>query len=611
MCGIAGFTGKDKAVPYLIDCLERLEYRGYDSAGIALCGKEAFDVIKRSGKLAELKKAVYPEVKWESRCGIGHTRWATHGSPTEKNAHPHISDKGKFAIVHNGIIENYIELKSELLAEGVRFSSETDSEVIAQLLEKYYVEDFSDAVKKTLCRLEGAFAVAVLCKDYPGRIFCARKGSPLVLCFNDKGGFVSSDVTSLVGYSKEIYRLDDGECAFISADGAEFFDFSMGKIAKEPEKLNISAEDAQKQGYEHFMLKEIFEQEQTAARTVSKHIRGDKIIFESAETLFDDTARIKRIVYVGCGSAYHVCLSAKYVTESLAGICCSAEIASEWRYSASPVDSDTLCVFISQSGETADTLAALQKAKKSGARTLGIVNVPSSSLAVKSGFVIYTAAGTEIAVATTKAYTAQLITVYLLALKLAKTRNSIKDSDFKRLLDFIKGVPEQIAEMLSVASEQAQELAQELYNGSQIYFIGRNTDYAAALEAALKLKEVSYIPCEAYPSGELKHGTISLIEKGTFVAALMGNNDVITKTMSNVKEVKSRGARVIAVGCKALMPEDVFTKEDRILSVPFSESVFSALYEGIALQLLAYYVAKKRKCDIDMPRNLAKSVTVE
>ncbi len=611
MCGIAGFTGKDKAVPYLIGCLEKLEYRGYDSSGIALCAENKIDVIKRSGKLSELKKAVLSEEKSDAGCGIGHTRWATHGEPTERNAHPHLSENGVFAIVHNGIIENYNELKVELIKEGVCFVSDTDSEVIAQLLEKNYNGDFLDSAVRTLCRLEGAFAVAVLCRDYPGKIFCARKGSPLILCCNEKGSFISSDVTSVAGLCKDIYRLADGECALADGDTAEFYDFSMNKIEKSTERLDIGENDARKQGYEHFMLKEIYEQEQTAARTVTKHIRDGEVYFEGLESLFDSVTDISRIVFVGCGSAYHVCLSAKYTTEMLARISCSAEIASEWRYSDSPVDGRCLCVFISQSGETADTLAALEKAKKAGAKTLAIVNVPSSSLAVKSEYVIYTAAGAEIAVATTKAYTAQLLTVYLLAVKAAKEKKCIASDDYTRLISFLESTPDGIAETVSAVSAEAQTLAEELFKQEHIYFIGRNTDYPAALEAALKLKEVSYIPCEAYPAGELKHGTISLVEKGTVVAALIGNTEVMTKTVSNVKEVKARGARVIAVGCKDNILRDAFTSEDRFLGVCYSESVFSALYEGIAMQLLAYYVAKNRGCDIDMPRNLAKSVTVE
>lgn len=607
MCGIAGFTGRDRAVPYLIDCLERLEYRGYDSSGIALCRNNDIDVIKRSGKLSELKKAVLCIENCDCYCGIGHTRWATHGSPTENNAHPHLSQSGTFAIVHNGIIENYAQLKGELENDGVSFISDTDSEVIAQLLEKNYDGSFSEAARKTLFRLDGAFAFAAVCKDFPGKIFCAKKGSPLVLCRNEMGVFISSDVTSVVSYTDSIYRLEDGECAFITADSIEFFDFYMREIEKSSEKLTVSADDAKKQGYEHFMLKEIFEQEQTVNKTVLKHVRGDDICFEGADLLFENADSIKRIVFIGCGSAYHVCLSAKYVTESLAGICCSAEVASEWRYSASPVDSGTLCVFISQSGETADTLAALEKAKNSGAITLSIVNVPSSSLAVKSEFVIYTAAGAEIAVATTKAYTAQLITVYLIALKFA----GIKGKPYKKMLGFIKSSSGGIAEIFSGLLTKIQNTAQEIYKSKQIYFIGRNTDYPAALEGALKLKEVSYIPCEAYPAGELKHGTISLIEKGTVVVALAGNSDVLVKILSNVKEVKARGARIIAVGSIKDISGDLFSAEDRVIAVPFSESVFSALYEGVVLQLLAYYVAKNRGCDIDMPRNLAKSVTVE
>lgn len=610
MCGIVGFAGRERAVPYLIDCLGKLEYRGYDSAGIALSGEKEIELTKRKGNLSVLESVLMSKRKSESCCGIGHTRWATHGEPSEKNAHPHLSSKGAFAVVHNGIIENYAEIKSELVSQGCEFKSDTDTEVIAQLLEKNYEGDFLSAVKKTLSRLEGSYAVAVLCRDMPGKIFCCRWGSPIVLAHTEKGSFISSDVTSLLKYTDKIYKLDGGECALVDCDGIEFFDSELKKITKPAEKITWNVEDAEKKGYEHFMLKEIFEQSETAEKTLQEFVKGEEISFPDLCITAKELFKIKRLVFIGCGSAYHVCLTGKYVAERLTEIYSSAEIASEWRYSDSPVGEDCLCVFVSQSGETADTLAALRKAKASGARVVGIVNVVGSSVASESDGVLYTRAGPEIAVATTKAYTAQLFCVYLLSIKIAELTGKITKEEKRSLLSELTGIKDELPSLLKELNKKCKDLAGEFFTSEQLYFIGRNTDYAAAKEGALKLKEISYIPCEAYAAGELKHGTISLIEKGTAVVALMGNGEVYPKTFSNVREVKSRGARVIALGEKKSLEENS-AFFDEMIGLPHCNGLFSAVYQGVALQLFSYYIAKNKGCDIDKPRNLAKSVTVE
>ncbi len=610
MCGIVGFTGKERAVPYLTDCLGRLEYRGYDSAGIALSGEREIEVTKRKGSLSVLTSVLMSKKQSDSRCGIGHTRWATHGEPSGRNAHPHLSGKGTFAVVHNGIIENYAELKGELISQGCEFKSDTDTEVIAQLLEQNYEDDFLSAVKKTLSRLEGSYAIAVLCRDFPGKIFCCRWGSPIVLAHTEKGSFISSDVTSLLKYTDEIYKLGGGECALVDAQGIEFFDGEFKAIKKQAEKITWNVEDAEKKGYEHFMLKEIFEQGETAEKTLQELVRDGEISFNDFRNSREDILKIKRIIFIGCGSAYHVCLTGKYVTENLTGIYCSAEIASEWRYGDSPVDGACLCIAVSQSGETADTLAALRKAKAAGARTVSIVNVVGSSVASESNGVLYTRAGPEIAVATTKAYTAQLFCVYLLAIKIAQLTGKITKEKKGELIGELYSIKDRLPSLLKELDIRCKRLAVDFFTSEQLYFIGRNTDYSAACEGALKLKEISYISCEAYAAGELKHGTISLIEKGTGVVALMANGEVFPKTFSNVREVKSRGARVIALGDEESLREgSAFF--DETITLPGCNGLFSAVYQGVALQLFAYYVARNRGCDIDKPRNLAKSVTVE
>lgn len=607
MCGIVGYSGKNRAVPYLLDGLSRLEYRGYDSAGIALFEERGIEVTKCKGRLSALEGRLREKRESEASCGIGHTRWATHGVPDEKNAHPHLSQRGLFAVVHNGIIENYEKIKANLMSEGYNFKSETDTEVIAQLLEKNYGGELLSAVKRTLMQLEGSFALAIMCRDYPESIFCTRRGSPLVAAKADEGCFISSDANTLLRYTDEVYRLEDNESLLVSGDKISFFDKAMKEAEKSPDRLLYHPCDAEKGEYEHFMLKEIYEQGETAEKTVGGCINKNEITLDGLEGLFGKIEKISRVIFVGCGSAYHVCLSAKHITEELCKIYSSAEIASEWRYGFSPLSEDCLAVFISQSGETADTLAALRKAKASGAVTLCVVNVPLSSLEAESDFVIRTKAGPEIAVATTKAYTAQLLTVYLFALKLAFIRKSIKYEKYTALLGEIKTFPEGIRTLFKEIPSVTKALAERLFLKKRMYFLGRGTDFAAALEGALKLKEISYIPCEAYAAGELKHGTISLIEKGSVVIALASDRRLFSKTSSNLKEVKARGAEVVVFCCRDEKTDTDFTT----IRLPFVSGCFSALYEGIALQLFAYFVAKKLGCDIDKPRNLAKSVTVE
>lgn len=608
MCGIAGFTGNERAVPYLLDCLGKLEYRGYDSAGLALTDEDKIEVTRCAGKLSVLTSVMMSKKQSKSCCGIGHTRWATHGKPDEKNAHPHLSYKKNFAVVHNGIIENYAEIKQELIKDGITFHSETDTEVIAHLFEKNYNGDFLQAARKTLPLLRGSYAIAVLCKDYPDSIFCSRWGSPIVIGRNKNGSFISSDVMSLLNYTNEIYKLEGGESALVSKDKIEFFDSNIKPTEKKTERIILNADSADKKGFPHFMLKEIYEQEETVRNTLNEYVRNGNVLFPDFERCESKIKHIERIIFVGCGSAFHVGLSGKYVFEALTGIHTTAETASEWRYSDSVIDKNCLAVFISQSGETADTLAALKKAREKGAHTLSIVNVAGSSLANESESVIYTKAGPEIAVATTKAYTAQLVTIYLLAIKTGLIKGKLDKNSTGLLLHELMRMPKKIAAMLDYLPNVTEKLAEEFFTSNHMYFIGRNTDFSAACEGALKLKEVSYIPCEAYAAGELKHGTISLIEKGTPVIAIMGNRRIIPKTLSNIKEVRARGATVIAVADKK---STCGLDCDRIIPIPETEEYFTSLYSGIALQLLAYHIAKRRGCDIDKPRNLAKSVTVE
>ena len=609
MCGIVGYIGKDFAVPYLIEGLSKLEYRGYDSAGIAVIENGKINVTKKSGRLSVLKNELEKKEPSKATIGIGHTRWATHGAPTDENAHPHLSENKVFAVVHNGIIENFGELKEKLFSSGVRFSSQTDTEVIAALLEKNYDGNFLSAVTKTIKELDGAYALAILCKDFPESIILVRKSSPLVLGKSKGGIFAASDVTAVLKHTADVFKLSDGEIALIEGRKLSFYTFDETPIEKKSEHISWTAKDAQKDGYAHFMLKEIFEQPDVFLKTVRPHIKNKNVVFENFALSKKDICSVDRIIITACGSAYHAGIIGKYVLEKTTRIPTEVDIASEFRYRDPILNKNTLVIIISQSGETADTLAALRLAKEKGARVLSIVNVVGSTIANESESVVYTAAGPEIAVATTKAFSAQVAVLYLLSAMIAHEKGLFSNERLGVYIDELLSVSQKIEETVKNTEEQAKEIGKEFSLLEHSYFIGRGLDFAAATEGSLKLKEISYIHSEAYAAGELKHGTISLIEPGTAVVALACEDALFSKTMSNIKEVKSRGAKVLVVttekhknDCKDL---------DFVVTVPEVYPFFSASIEVVFLQLLSYYTALFRGCDIDKPRNLAKSVTVE
>ena len=610
MCGIIGYIGENNAVPYLTDGLKKLEYRGYDSAGIALIEPSGIDVIKTKGRLADLIRIISSHQPSAATVGIGHTRWATHGEPNDINSHPHVSRNGLFAVVHNGIIENYADLRKSLEKDGFVFVSQTDTEAVAHLLEKNYNGDPLEAVAKTTGMLEGAYALAILCVDFPDRIFCTRKASPLVFGQSSEGNFVASDMTAILKYTNEIYKLKSREIAVLEKDKISFYDENAISIIKQSEHISWSVEDAEKDGYEHFMFKEIMQQPQALRDTIHPRIKaGREIVFDGIKLSESMIRQCKKIYIAACGSAYHVGLVGKYVIEKLTRIPTETDIASEFRYREPIIDENTVVIIISQSGETADTLAALRTAKEKGAHVISIVNVVGSSIASESDDVLYTWAGPEIAVATTKAYSTQLAVLYLLAAYIANKNGKISDEYLMAFIEKIEALPSQLEVVLENCDGQAKELAKLFESLEHAYFIGRNIDYAAAMEASLKMKEISYIHSEAYAAGELKHGTISLIEKGTLVVALMANDEVFAKTLSNIKEVKARGARVLIVTTKK--HENEVSDMDFGFILPDIDPLLAASTQVIPMQLLSYYTSKLRGCDIDKPRNLAKSVTVE
>ncbi len=607
MCGIIGYVGENNAVPYLLKGLKKLEYRGYDSSGIALLKAGEIFLLKRQGKISELEKAVSPELF--SFCGIGHTRWATHGEPSAKNAHPHLSRRGIFAVVHNGIIENARQIKQELTQEGYRFISDTDTEVICHLLEKNYNGNPMKCICETVKSLEGSYALAIIHKDCPKTIFCAKKDSPLLISKSSEGSFVFSDCTAVSEYCDSYFSLGDYEFAEITKNSLNFFDSDCNLIEKPQKKIATKTTDSEKNGFPHYMLKEIYEQPLAFKNTVEAYCTGEDISFPLAKLSAEQVQSIDRIHVIGCGSAYHAGVYGKYIIEKLTGICTTAEIASEFRYGSVPLGEKSLVIIISQSGETADSLAALSLAQNKGAKTLCIVNVQGSTMAEKADMLIYTKAGTEVAVATTKAYLCQVGVMYLLGLYLAEKQGNIKGGEYRKSLKEICNLYENIESELR-SNEELSEAAEILQSAGHIYFVGRHTDYALALEGSLKMKEISYIHCEAYPAGELKHGTISLIEKGTPVVAICLREDVFHKTLSAVKEVKARGAHVIALTKEDFRKD--FDESDMILTVkaPCSD-VLSPIQGAVPLQLLSYHTAIRRGCEVDKPRNLAKSVTVE
>lgn len=606
MCGIVGFTGSQAAAPLLLDGLRKLEYRGYDSAGIAVQKDGELHMIKATGHIDALAEKTQNGTLLPGFSGIGHTRWATHGAPTDTNAHPHMSADGKFAIVHNGIIENYAALRDELQRKGFVFRSETDTEVIVHLLDMYYTGDLRAAVLHTAARLEGSYALGVLCADRPGTICAVKMASPLILGVGVGENFFASDVTALVSHTKNVIYLEDGEFAEITPDSVSIFDSTGAPVHHSVSRIVWDIEAAEKGGYEHFMLKEIMEEPEALRRAILPRIKDGEVVFDGLQL---DISRYDSIKIIACGSSYHVGMVGKYNLEKLVRIPVEVVLASEFRYCDPIIDSRTLVVVISQSGETLDTMAALREAKSLGARILSIVNVVGSSIARESDDVLYTWAGPEIAVATTKAYSTQMAVLDLLAIYLAGQRKTITAEDMRRLTSAIAALPAQVEQILS-NREQIQYYASQYFNHDSVFFIGRNLDYALGMEGSLKLKEISYIHSEAYASGELKHGTISLIEPGTLVVALGSYTPLFDKAMSNVIEVKARGASVLALATESHRAE-MESRVDGILTIPDTELMFLPLLGVVPLQLFAYYVALQRGCDIDKPRNLAKSVTVE
>ena len=610
MCGIVGFIGREQAAPILLEGLSRLEYRGYDSAGLAVYDREkGLQVVKAKGRLQVLRNLTDGGAKVPGTMGLGHTRWATHGAPNDENAHPQVSQSGRIAVVHNGIIENYGELKSFLEAKGVVFTSETDTEVVAQLLEFYYAGDLLDAVFKVLHRIEGAYALGIVCADEPDKLIAVRKDSPLILGYGEGFQMLASDVTAVIQYTREVCYLDDGDVAVLTPGGVQVYDSLGQPEEKERSHVDWEISAAEKGGYEHFMFKEIMEEPKALKDTISPRIRDGKVVLDDLTITREDLEGMDRFYIIACGSSYHVGMAAKYILERLLRIPVEVTLASEFRYCRPIVSQRTLALVISQSGETIDTLAAMREAKRLGARLLSIVNVVGSTIARESDDVLYTWAGPEIAVATTKAYSTQLAVIYLLAIHFAGLLGRISPEEYRELVEQLQLLPGKAEEILK-HTEEIQYYASIYFNHDSVFFIGRNIDYAVGLEGSLKLKEISYIHSEAYAAGELKHGTISLIEDGTLVVALASWNELFDKLMSNVKEVKARGADVIGIATeshKAALAALV----DSALSIPDIHPMFLPSLEVIPMQLFAYYVALMRGCDIDKPRNLAKSVTVE
>ena len=610
MCGIVGYIGFNQASDFLLDGMAKLEYRGYDSAGIAVIGPEnVIKIQKKVGRLANLEAIVKADPN-EGTIGIGHTRWATHGRPSDMNAHPHASEDGKFAVVHNGIIENYMPLKEELIAKGYHFKSETDTEVVAHLLEDMYDGDFVSTVRRMLDRVDGAYALEIICADEPDKIICTKKENPLVIGLGKGENFVASDIPAIINYTRDTYILNDGELAIVTRDNVSVFDRAGHAIDKEVFHVSWNAEAAEKGGYEHFMLKEIHDQPKAVRDTFGTHISedGKTVIFDELNWTADDVAAFNKILIVACGTAYHAGLVTKQYIENLARIPVNVEIASEYRYSNPLTDDKTLCIVISQSGETSDTLAALKEAKRHGAKSLAITNVVGSSISREADNTVYTWAGPEISVASTKAYTTQLVAGLLFAVYLGQLNGKMDPTLGGEILCGVKSLPTLIHEIFEV-DEDMKAFAKHYGFKSDAFFLGRAIDYAVAMEGALKLKEISYIHAEAYAGGELKHGTLALIEEGVPVIALATQEDVYDKMISNIREVKAREAVVIGIGMKG--DEELSKHVDHTIYVPRANKFIAPILAVVPLQLLAYYAAITRGADVDKPRNLAKSVTVE
>ena len=609
MCGIVGYIGGDQAAPILLSGLQKLEYRGYDSAGVAVYNDGGLRVVKSKGRFSVLEGILEGGVTLPGTVGIGHTRWATHGAPSDINSHPQVSDGGKFAVVHNGIIENYLYLKNHLIRRGVEFVSETDTEVVAQMLEHYYKGDVLEAIQKVIGKVEGSYALGIICADCPEKLFAVRKDSPLIIGVGEGENYIASDVPAILSRTRDIYRLKDQEIAVLTREGVSFYDQELEPITKEIERVQWDVAAAEKGGYEHFMMKEICEQPEALRKTISPRIRDGQIVLDDITLTKEQLQDLKKVFIVACGTSYHVGVVAKYAFERLLQIPLEVDVASEFRYRDPILDDKTLVIIISQSGETADTLAALRMAKKRGCRVLSIVNVVGSTIASESDDVLYTWAGPEIAVASTKAYSTQLAVIYIIVLYMADQLGTVSPEDMAVYMADLQRLPD-LAEECLKDKETIQYFASQYFNAHDMYFIGRNVDYAASLEASLKLKEISYIHSEAYTAGELKHGPISLIEDGTLVIAIATYEKLFDKMMSNVREVKARGA--VVLGITVQDKEEALKQEtDFQFCVPKITDFMLPSLSILPLQLFAYYVASMKGCDIDKPRNLAKSVTVE
>lgn len=607
MCGIVGYVGKQAAIPILVNGLKKLEYRGYDSAGIAVSDQDGIIVSKSVGKLVALEQELGDNYS-QSSIGIGHTRWATHGRPSQVNAHPHQDCHQDFAVVHNGIIENYLEIKENLIAKGHQFVSETDTEILAHLVEDYYEGSLEEAVRKVLEVIHGSYALVVLSRKEPDKLIAARKDSPMVVGLGDGEFFVASDIPAILNYTRQVYILDDGEMVLVTEEGVKLTDFQGNPRSKEIYEVKWDAVAAEKGGYDHFMLKEIHEQPRALHDTILGRLKDEQVVLEEVGLTQEQLAQIHKVYIVACGTAWHAGLVGKTLIERWARLPVEVDIASEFRYRSPLIDEHTLVVVVSQSGETADTLAALREAKKRGARVVAVTNVVGSTVSREAHDVIFTWAGPEIAVASTKAYTTQLEGMVLLGLYLAQVKGTLSPAKIQEISLALKEIPEQVKEILD-QENQIKEMAASFAQVEDTFFIGRSLDWNVAMEGALKLKEISYIHAEAYAAGELKHGTLALITEQTPVLALATQRDVFDKTVSNVKEVKARDAKVIGLTYKG--NTSLAKSVDQVIYIPETLDELSPILTVIPLQLLSYYVAVARGCDVDKPRNLAKSVTVE
>ncbi len=608
MCGIVGYVGQNQAAPILLDGLARLEYRGYDSAGMAVYHDDEIEIVKAKGRLQVLRELTNNGIDLKGTIGIGHTRWATHGEPSVTNSHPHYNKDKSIAVVHNGIIENYQPLRDRLVRKGYRFISDTDTEVIAHMLDNYYNGDPIETISKIMARMEGSYALGVLFKDHPGEIYAVRKDSPLIVGVSEQGNFIASDIPAILNHTRNVYFIENLEIVKLTKENVMFYNIDKEEIEEELTVVDWDMEAAEKGGYEHFMLKEIYEQPKAVRDTISPRIKDGEIVIDEWHMTDEDVQKLNKIFIVACGSAYHAGVSGKYVLEGIARIPVEVDLASEFRYRDPIIDDNSLVIVISQSGETADSLAALREAQRRGVKVLGIVNVVGSSIAREADSVLYTWAGPEIAVATTKAYSTQLAALYLLAIYLGKKRGKLEQSVYNEMIQELQDLPDKIQSLLG-DKERIQWFASKFAASHDIFFIGRGVDYATCMEGSLKLKEISYIHSEAYAAGELKHGTISLVEDGILVASVLTQPQLYEKTVSNMVEVKARGAYVMALTNSGNY--DVEDVANFTVYIPKTNPWFTTSLAVIPLQLFAYYVSLARGLDVDKPRNLAKSVTVE